>query len=90
MAEGSQPEASNNHSLIVYCYRCGVKVRSDVKFCSSCGTAMNTHKQPQATRTPEGKRQRPDVLGIMSAGVILILLAVTYILYPIELTAIGN
>jgi hypothetical protein len=41
-------------------------------------------------RIPQRSREKPDFLGIVSGGVVLILLAITYIQYPISLSVLTN
>lgn len=55
-----------------------------MRFCSRCGGALDVATQvPAATIRKRGSRG-PDVLGAISAGVILIILALTYIRYPVD------
>jgi len=63
------------------CPNCGTEVPSDAKFCTKCGADLRRSTRPrEALRT----RHEPDVLGAVSAGMILIILAVTYLMYPID------
>jgi len=64
------------------CPECGEEVSNEMKFCPKCGTALGgMHK---------GGIERPDTLGAISAGMILIIIAVTFIRYPIEPSIIVN
>lgn len=70
-----------------YCTKCGEEVSNEMKFCPKCGVALRITPQPPALKEEKASK-RPDILGAISAGVILIILAVTYIRYPINLTII--
>ena len=53
-------------------------------FCANCGTALP--KQGPASPTPSAlpqRKHRTDILGGLSAGVVLILLAISYLRYPV-------
>lgn len=54
-----------------------------MKFCPKCGTALDTTAKPPKTKVAEKGPKRPDILGFVSAGVILIIIAITYIRNPI-------
>jgi hypothetical protein len=58
-------------------------------FCPNCGTAQP--KQVPATPAPSTRprqKRRTDILGGLSAGVVLILLAISYLLYPVALETV--
>jgi hypothetical protein len=55
-----------------------------MQFCPNCGTALPKHEPtPPTPSSPPQSRRRSDILGGLSAGVVLILLAITYIRYPV-------
>ena len=54
-----------------------------MKFCSKCGAALGPTAKPPATRIAERGPRRPDILGFVSAGVIIIIMALAYIRNPI-------
>jgi hypothetical protein len=83
-----KPDSSKKQSPTSYCQKCGAEVIPNVKFCSTCGASVNTTVSPLHTRTRENRSRHPDVLGLVSAGVILIILALTYIQYPVEPSAV--
>lgn len=73
-----------------YCSRCGEKIDPGTKFCPKCGKALGVAVGPTVTgRVERRPSEVPHVLGFISAGVILVLLASTYILYPIEVSVIA-
>ena len=69
-----------------YCQTCGGEVNSKMSGCPKCGTDLRGATKPFSKRINE----RGDIIGPLSAGVILILLAITYIRYPINLSIIIN
>ena len=55
-----------------------------MQFCPNCGSAIPIQEPKHAPpTTPPQSRRRSDVLGGLSAGVVLILLAITYLRYPV-------
>ena len=68
---------------VPYCPECGEEVSYKMKFCPKCGVSLVT-VQPKAPRIEEKKCKRVDILGAISAGIILIIFVVTYIKYPIN------
>lgn len=73
-----------------YCPRCGEELSEEVKFCPRCGTAIGVLGQPSIGKMRERGRKGTDMLGVISAGVVLIVLAVTYLRYPIDPSIIGD
>ena len=65
-----------------YCPKCGEEIRDGKNFCPKCGAALSI--------TVQEKKKGPDVLGLMSVGVIIILIALTYLRYPIESSEIAK
>jgi len=63
------------------CPKCGFEVGEDAKFCPKCGTALGVDVQPPIGRIREKGPKGPDILGAISAGVVLIIIALTYIVY---------
>ena len=60
-------------------------------FCPNCGTALE--KQIPARPTPSTRprqKRRTDILGGLSAGVVLILLAISYLRYPVALETVTS
>jgi len=64
-----------------YCPKCRAEVSSEMKFCPKCGASLGVTVQPFRDRMRE---RGSDILGAVSAGVILILIALTYMRYPID------
>jgi len=89
---------------MVSCMKCGAENREDAVYCTNCGALLEkrrggaaepseiSRREPsqcfgsQPPRT--GRREQSDYLGLLSAGVILIILALTYLRYPINLSLI--
>lgn len=67
------------------CPNCGAVVPSDAKFCPKCGAELGARTRPVARM-----RRQTDILGAVSAGAILIILAVTYLTYPIDWSVIQS
>ena len=66
------------------CPSCNDPIQEDMLFCANCGTALP--KQVPTSPTPSAlpqRKRRTDILGGLSAGVVLILLAISYLRYPI-------
>ena len=55
-----------------------------MSFCPKCGTPLGVSAKPPSAKIREGRPKMPDILGFVSFGVILILLALTYIRHPIN------
>ena len=66
-----------------YCSKCGGAVHDEISFCPQCGGAIGASARPVKFRIQKKGLRGPDILGIISAGVILIILAITYLRYPI-------
>jgi hypothetical protein len=55
-----------------------------MQFCPNCGTAQTTREPaPVLSSSTPRTKPRSDILGGLSFGVVLILLAITYIRYPV-------
>ena len=67
---------------MVQCSRCGTDNPDEAVYCTNCG-ALLEKREPPARR-----REEADYLGALSAGVILIVLAVAYLRYPISVSLI--
>lgn len=68
---------------MVVCQKCGKQNSEDAVYCSSCGTWL-------AGVAVSHRYVAPDYLGGISAGVILIILAVTYFVYQFDFHLISN
>ena len=77
-----------------YCPKCGKEVADDTRFCANCGASLGESAQPAAGRTnivlPVRPTGRQDLLGLVSAGVVLILIGITYSRYTVDLTMIRD
>lgn len=66
------------------CPFCNDPIHEDMLFCPNCGGALP--KQVPAlppSSTPSRRKRRTDILGGLSAGVVLIILAISYLRYPV-------
>jgi len=74
------------------CPKCGEQLDTDMKYCPKCGTATGLGApRPVLSRVRERRAPKPpEILGVVSAGVVLILLAAAYIRYPIEPSVIAD
>ena len=73
------------------CPACNDPIQEDMLFCPNCGTAHQ--KQVPATPAPSTRprpKRRTDILGGLSAGVVLILLAISYLQYPVALETVTS
>ena len=82
--------------FLPYCPRCGKEVSNEMSFCPQCGGVLDATTQPDTSGTrvtvpvranvPRG----PDLLDLISVGVVLILMGLTYYRYTIDLSMISN
>jgi len=73
-----------------HCPTCGKEVSEKDKFCPKCGADLSIPTQPSPARVGEQIPTGPDALGLLSAGVILIVIASTYIKNPINPSVVIN
>jgi len=79
-----------------YCPGCGKEVSNEISFCPQCGTALGTTTQPDTSKmrvtvpVRVNISRKPDLLGLISAGVVLILVGFTWYRYAIDPSAISN
>lgn len=79
-----------------YCPKCGKEVSNEMSFCPQCGGALGATTQPDTSKMRIAVPFRvtvpreTDLLGLMSVGVVLILVALTYFRYTIDPSVIGN
>ena len=69
---------------MVSCANCGAKNPEDATYCAKCGARLEKRARPIR------RREEADYLGALSAGVVLIILALTYLRYPFDLSLIVN
>jgi hypothetical protein len=79
---------TNRGSRPLHCPKCGEKASSEMKFCSKCGTSLRVTVQPSAVKAVEAVPRAPDILGLASAGVLLIIIALTYVQNPFDFAVI--
>jgi hypothetical protein len=70
-----------------YCQKCGEKLADDARFCTKCGAPVIRSEQPVNRRVVREEirqkvRHEPDILGAVSAGGFLIILALAWLSYP--------
>jgi len=73
-----------------YCIKCGTEIGSEMTFCPKCGASLHGPVQPPPAREPPTGGNEANVLGAISVGAILIILAVTYLRYPIDIAIITD
>lgn len=87
---------------MVTCTKCGSENAEDAAYCAKCGARLEKREhvavEPSREARPESgcfglpprpeQRERADFLGLMSGGVILIVLALTYLRYPLTFSII--
>lgn len=73
-----------------YCTKCGTEVATETKFCPKCGMSIQAPIQPLTSREPTTGLKESNVLTAISVGAILIILAVTYLRYPIDVSIISD
>ena len=79
-----------------YCPGCGKEVSNEISFCPQCGTALGTTTQPDTSKmrvtvpVRVNISRQPDLLGLISAGVVLILVGFTWYRYAIDPSVISN
>jgi len=79
-----------------YCPRCGKEVSNEISFCPQCGTALGATIQSNTSRmlvtvpVRANIPRRPDLLGLISAGAVLILVGLTWYRYAIDHSMISN
>jgi hypothetical protein len=73
-----------------YCQKCGTDVGTEMKFCPKCGASQKVPVQPPTSREPIKGVKESNVLNAISVGAILIILAVTYLRYPIDASIISD
>jgi len=66
------------------CPKCGEEVNSEMKFCPKCGAQLGVSIKPSASKIRERSREVGDILRVVSAGVILTVIGLTYIRYPVH------
>lgn len=63
---------------MVPCPKCGSENLEDAIYCANCGAPLTQHMLLQK------RIDETDYLGMVSTGIVLILLAITYFRYPID------
>ncbi len=71
-----------------HCRKCGAEIDTEMTFCPKCGTSLAPPTQLPPVREPPTGGTTAPLLGALSMGVILIILAVTYLRYPIDIAII--
>ena len=71
-----------------FCPKCGIKLSNEMNFCSQCGVALGTATRPSVARIHERSPKEKGMIGLLSVGMVLIMLAITYIRYPVNSSVI--
>jgi len=69
------------------CPECGAETSPEMKFCPKCGAAIGAVPQPIKPRIRE---RGPDIIGLVSAGAILIIIGLAYVRNPIDPSVITD
>ena len=68
---------------MTFCTKCGSELPGGALVCPKCGTPTQTTVQPTAVSYARPPSSREfDILGAVSAGGVLIILALTWLVYP--------
>lgn len=67
------------------CPFCNDPIQEEMLFCPNCGSAI-PKQVPASSPSPihSRRKRRTDILGGLSAGVVLIILAISYLRYPVD------
>jgi Predicted membrane protein len=71
-----------------HCPKCGGEVSTEMKFCPKCGASLHVTALPSAKKKRLNGDKDSNVLTILSLGVILIVLAITYMLFPLDFSIV--
>ena len=72
---------------MVICQKCGKQNTEDSVYCSNCGSGI---MRVESVLADSHSYSPPDYLSGISAGIVLIILAVTYFMYPFDFHLITN
>ncbi|MCS7120341.1 MAG: zinc ribbon domain-containing protein [Nitrososphaerota archaeon] len=89
MQHEQKNEAENTGGM--QCPNCGQKVELDMKFCPRCGSSLRVEDASLKKKTVI--KEQPYISGILEAtsiGVFLMVLALTYLANPIDVSLIVN
>ena len=73
-----------------YCRKCGTEIGTEMEFCPKCGVSLQVPVQPPTLREPLKDIKESNILNAISVGAILIILAVTYLRYPIDASILSD
>ena len=66
------------------CPICGERIRKEMQFCPRCGKAVSVSVSLHIARISEKDRGESELLGRISVGVILVIIAIAYMQYPLK------
>jgi zinc-ribbon domain len=72
---------------MISCPKCGASNPDDAEYCRNCGASLTRIAPPGPVAR---LRREADYISALSGGVILIILAVTYLRFPVGLTVIRS
>ena len=70
------------------CPKCGGEVSAEMEFCPKCGASLHITAHPSTEKKWINGDKESNVLTLLSLGVILIVLALTYMLFPIDFSTV--
>lgn len=73
-----------------HCPQCSGEVNAEMKFCPKCGASLHDIAPPSTERKSVNGDTDSNVLNLLSVGVLLIVLAITYMQFPIDSSIIIN
>lgn len=73
-----------------HCPKCGGEVSAEMKFCPKCGASTRVTPHPATERKGVNGDKESNILNLLTLGVILIVLAITYLQFPINSSIIIN
>jgi hypothetical protein len=79
-----------------YCPNCGKEVSNEMNVCPSCGGVLSSTDQPAqseiraTTPVQTSVAQKSDLLSLISVGVVIMLIGLTYYRYTVDLSLIRN
>jgi len=73
-----------------HCPTCGGEVSAEMMFCPKCGASLRVTPHSSTVRKSVEGDKVSNVLNLLSIGVILIVVAITYLRFPIDSSIIIN
>jgi hypothetical protein len=71
-----------------HCPKCGGEVSAEMTFCPKCGASLRVTAHPSTEKKGITGDKESKVLTLLSLGVVLIVLALTYMLFPLDFSIV--